>query len=54
MNRLLVAACLVATGLIAPTLAAAQDVAITNARVIVGSATAAQRAMAENYVGLPL
>jgi len=37
MKRLFVAACLVATGLIAPTLAAAQDVAITNARVIVGS-----------------
>ena len=37
MKRMLVAACLVATGLIAPTLAVAQDVAITNARVIVGS-----------------
>ena len=37
MKRLRVAACLVVTGLIAPTLAAAQDVAITNARVIVGS-----------------
>jgi imidazolonepropionase-like amidohydrolase len=37
MKRLFVSACLAATGLIAPTLARAQDVAITNARVIVGS-----------------
>src|SRR5688500_18122724 len=37
MKRLFVSACLAGTGLIAPTLATAQDVAITNARVIVGS-----------------
>ena len=37
MKRLFVSACLAGTGLIAPTLAMAQDVAITNARVIVGS-----------------
>jgi imidazolonepropionase-like amidohydrolase len=37
MKRLLVPACLALTALVAPTLAAAQDVAITNARVIVGS-----------------
>ena len=37
MKRMLVPACLVVAGLIAPRLAAAQDVAITNARVIVGS-----------------
>ena len=34
---MLVPACLAVAGLIAPSLAAAQDVAITNARVIVGS-----------------
>ncbi len=34
---MLVPACLVVAGVIAPSLAAAQDVAITNARVIVGS-----------------
>ncbi|RPH63925.1 MAG: hypothetical protein EHM89_02840, partial [Acidobacteria bacterium] len=37
MKRMLVSECLAVTGLIAPSLAAAQDVAITNARVIVGS-----------------
>ena len=37
MKRLFVSACLAGTGLVAPTLATAQDVAITNARVIVGS-----------------
>src|SRR6185295_12468494 len=37
MKRIIVAACLAVVGLIAPRLAAAQDVAITNARVIVGS-----------------
>ena len=37
MKRQFVSACLAVTGLIAPTLARAQDVAITNARVIVGS-----------------
>ena len=37
MKRVFVSACLAVTGLIAPTLARAQDVAITNARVIVGS-----------------
>ena len=37
MKRVLVSACVAVTGLIAPTLARAQDVAITNARVIVGS-----------------
>jgi imidazolonepropionase-like amidohydrolase len=37
MNRLLIAACLVITGMLAPTAAAAQDVAITNVRIIVGS-----------------
>ena len=37
MKRLLTAACLVAGVLMAPGLAAAQDVAITNARIIVGS-----------------
>ena len=37
MKRVFVSACVAVTGLIAPTLARAQDVAITNARVIVGS-----------------
>jgi imidazolonepropionase-like amidohydrolase len=37
MNRLLIAVCLVVTVLLAPRDAAAQDVAITNARIIVGS-----------------
>ena len=37
MKRMIVPACLTLVGLIAPRLAAAQDVAITNARVIVGS-----------------
>jgi len=37
MKRVFVTACVAVTGLIAPTLARAQDVAITNARVIVGS-----------------
>ena len=37
MKRMIVPACLALVGLIAPRLAAAQDVAITNARVIVGS-----------------
>ena len=37
MKRLFVSACVAVTGLIAPTVARAQDVAITNARVIVGS-----------------
>ena len=37
MKRLLKAACLLGASLIAPALAAAQDVAITNARIIVGS-----------------
>jgi imidazolonepropionase-like amidohydrolase len=37
MNRLLNAVCLAVASLIAPTLATAQDVAITNARIIVGS-----------------
>ena len=37
MKKLLIPACLVVTGLIAPGLATAQDVAITNARIIVGS-----------------
>src|SRR5687768_18021314 len=37
MKRLLVAAVLAASSMVAPSLAAAQDVAITNARIIVGS-----------------
>src|SRR6187549_263585 len=37
MKRMIVPACLALVGLIAPRLAAAQDVAITNARIIVGS-----------------
>src|SRR4029079_10752766 len=37
MKRLIVPGCLILAGLIAPRPAAAQDVAITNARVIVGS-----------------
>src|SRR4029434_8987746 len=37
MKRVLVPACLAVAGLIAPNQAIAQDVAITNARVIVGS-----------------
>ena len=37
MKRMIVPACLALVGLIAPRLAAAQDMAITNARVIVGS-----------------
>ena len=37
MKRMIVPACLALVGLIAPRLGAAQDVAITNARVIVGS-----------------
>src|SRR5205814_1608762 len=37
MNRMIVPACLALVGLIAPRLAAAQDVAITNARVVVGN-----------------
>ena len=37
MKRLLSVACLLATSLIAPGVVAAQDVAITNARIIVGS-----------------
>src|SRR4051794_733991 len=37
MKRMIVPACLALVGLIAPRLATAQDVAITNARVIVGS-----------------
>jgi imidazolonepropionase-like amidohydrolase len=37
MNRLLIAVCVVTTGVLAPRLAAAQDVAITNTRIIVGS-----------------
>ena len=37
MKRRLVPACLIVIGLIAPGAAGAQDVAITNARVIVGS-----------------
>ena len=37
MKRMLVVACVAATGWIVPSLVSAQDVAITNARVIVGS-----------------
>ena len=37
MKRLLRVACLLGASLIAPGVAAAQDVAITNARIIVGS-----------------
>jgi imidazolonepropionase-like amidohydrolase len=37
MKKLLVPVCLVVTGMIVPSLARAQDVAITNARIIVGS-----------------
>ena len=37
MNRVLIVACVAVAGLIAPSLAMAQDVAITNARIIVGS-----------------
>ena len=37
MTKTFVRACLLVTGLIVPTVAAAQDVAITNARIIVGS-----------------
>ena len=37
MQRMLVVACVAAAGLIAPSRVSAQDVAITNARVIVGS-----------------
>jgi len=37
MKRMLGVACIAATGLIVPSLVSAQDVAITNARVIVGS-----------------
>ena len=37
MNRLLVPAFIILAGALAPALAAAQDVAITNARIIVGS-----------------
>ena len=37
MQRMLVVACVAAAGLIAPSRVSAQDVAITNARVVVGS-----------------
>src|SRR4030095_548949 len=37
MNRVLIVTCVAVAGLIAPSLAVAQDVAITNARIIVGS-----------------